>query len=140
MPVETHRISIRSRGDTDVVDLTPKVAAAVAEGKVRDGVVTVFVVGSTAAITTTEFEPGLAKHDLRAAYERIASEEARYEHEATWHDDNGHAHVRASLTGPSLAVPLVAGRLTLGTWQQIVLIDFDTRPREREVVVQVVGE
>jgi secondary thiamine-phosphate synthase enzyme len=101
---------------------------------------TFFVVGSTAAITTTEYEPGLVNHDIKAAFEKIAPANGRYEHEETWHDDNGHSHVRASLLGPSLTVPIVDGKLTLGTWQQIVLIDFDTRPRNRQVICQIIGE
>lgn len=140
MPVATHRLSVSTRGATDVVDLTGEVARCLAEGTIRNGLATVFIVGSTAAISTTEYEPGLVNHDLRQAYEGIAPERGEYEHEKTWHDDNGHSHVRATLTGPSIAVPLVDGKLTLGTWQQIVLMDFDTRPRRREVIVQVVGE
>jgi secondary thiamine-phosphate synthase enzyme len=140
MSVETHRITLESRGHTHVLDLTHRVEERLAQGKIRDGLVTVFVIGSTAAITTTEFEPGLATSDLREAYERIAPENAPYRHHETWNDDNGHSHVRASLTGPSLTVPLVGGKMPLGTWQQIILLDFDTRPRRREVVVQVIGE
>ncbi len=140
MAVQTHRIEIRSQGNCDVIDLSSHVQAALARGTIQNGIVTVFAVGSTGAITTTEYEPGLARTDLRVAFERIAPEQAHYAHEATWHDDNGHSHVRASLLGPSLTVPLVDGRLTLGTWQQVVFIDFDTRPRRREVIVQVVGE
>ncbi len=105
-----------------------------------DGTLTVFVVGSTAGITTTEFEPGLANHDLAALFERIAPEYDTYQHEETWKDDNGHSHVRATLLGPGITVPLVDGRLTLGTWQQIILIDFDTRPRDRKIVLQFMGE
>jgi secondary thiamine-phosphate synthase enzyme len=134
------RIRVSTRGNTDVADITAEVEHVVAASKVRDGVAVVFVVGSTAGITTTEADPGLMTHDLKAFFERIAPEGEYYKHEATWHDDNGHAHVRASALGPSLAVPVVDGRLTLGTWQQIVLLDFDTRGRQREVVVQVVGE
>jgi secondary thiamine-phosphate synthase enzyme len=122
------------------MDITEPVAAAVAGSGLEAGVVTVFHVGSTAGITTTEYEPGLVNHDLKAAFERIAPEDGSYEHENTWQDDNGHAHVRASLLGPSLSVPFVAGRLTLGTWQQIILVDFDTRPRTRTVICQIVGE
>ncbi len=134
------RIRVSTRGNTDVADITAEVARVVAGSKVRNGVAVVFVVGSTAGITTTEAEPGLMTHDLKAFFERIAPEGEYYKHEATWHDDNGHAHVRASALGPSITVPVVDGRMTLGTWQQIVLIDFDTRGRQREVVVQVVGE
>lgn len=140
MPVETHRISVSTKGDSQIIDLTSDVARCLADGSIRDGLVTVFVVGSTAALSTTEYEPGLVNHDLRAAYEGIAPEHGEYEHEKTWHDDNGHSHVRATLTGPSITVPLVEGEMTLGTWQQIILMDFDTRARRREIVVQVLGE
>lgn len=140
MPVETHRVSLETRGDAQVLDLTPEITRAIGSGSIRDGTVTAFVIGSTAGLTTTEFEPGLANHDLAALFERLAPRDDRYEHEETWHDDNGHSHVRASLLGPSITVPVVSGKMTLGTWQQIILIDFDTRPRRREVVVQVVGE
>lgn len=140
MAVETHELQIRSPADGEVIDLTPAVRNALAKGSIQNGIVTVFAVGSTSGVTTTEFEPGLVKTDLRRAFERLAPRDAAYAHEATWHDDNGHSHVRASLLGPSITVPLVGGRLSLGTWQQIVLIDFDTRPRQRTVVVQVVGE
>jgi secondary thiamine-phosphate synthase enzyme len=116
------------------------VRAALARGAIRRGTVTVFVVGSTAAVSTTEFEPGLVERDLRAGLERLAPEDDYYLHEETWHDDNGHSHVRATFLGPSLTVPLVDGELTLGTWQQIVLLDCDTRSRERRIVVQVLGE
>lgn len=140
MAIETHQLSLSTRGNTEIVDLTGRIARAIAEGKIRDGTVTVFVIGSTAGITTTEFEPGLVNGDFREALERIAPEDGEYRHEKTWHDDNGHSHIRAGLIGPSLTIPLVAKRLTLGQWQQVVLMDFDTRPRSREVVVQVMGE
>ncbi|MEE9296442.1 MAG: secondary thiamine-phosphate synthase enzyme YjbQ [Phycisphaerae bacterium] len=140
MAVETHDVTISTRGGDEVLNLTEEVSRCLAEGEIRSGTVTVFVIGSTAGITTTEFEPGLAKHDLKALFEKLAPQNAVYQHEETWHDDNGHSHVRASLLGSGLTVPLVDGRLTLGTWQQIVLIDFDTRPRDRQVVVQVIGE
>jgi len=140
MAVESHRIQIETLGDSQVLDLSHAVVRALGRGRIRNGTVTVFVIGSTAGITTTEFEPGLAESDLKEAMERLAPEGGSYEHEKTWHDDNGHSHVRASLIGPSLTVPLVEGRLTLGQWQQIVLLDFDTRPRRREIVVQVLGE
>jgi secondary thiamine-phosphate synthase enzyme len=136
----TGRVQIATQGNSHMLDITEAVAQEVGEGTVRDGMVVLFVIGSTAGLTTTEAEPGLLTHDLAAFYERIAPADQYYKHEATWHDDNGHSHVRASALGPSLTIPLVDGRLTLGTWQQIVLIDFDTRPRQREVVVQVVGE
>jgi secondary thiamine-phosphate synthase enzyme len=140
MAVETHEFEIETQGDSQVLNLTDRVAQCVNSGRHREGLVTVFVVGSTAGITTTEFEPGLVNHDLKAAFEHLAPEGARYRHEETWHDDNGHSHVRASMLGPSLTLPLVDRKLQLGTWQQIVLIDFDTRPRTRRIIVQVVGE
>jgi len=98
------------------------------------------VVGSTAALSTLEYEPGLVQHDIAAALETIAPADGSYEHERTWNDDNGHSHVRACLIGPSLALPIVGGRIPLGTWQQVVLLDFDTRPRDRRVVVTLLGE
>ncbi len=138
--VRTEEIQVATRGNNHVIDITAEVARAVGGSGVHDGVVTVFHVGSTGGITTTEFEPGLAEHDIEAAFEKIAPADGRYVHEQTWHDDNGHSHVRASLLGPSLSVPFVAGRLTLGTWQQIILVDFDTRARTRTVICQIVGE
>ena len=138
--VKTQELNIKTKGNCDVIDITDQVVAAVSRSGLTGGTVTVFNVGSTAGITTTEYEPGLADYDLKTAFEKIAPENARYEHEETWHDDNGHAHVRASLLGPSLSVPVIDGRLTLGTWQQIILIDFDTRPRTRTVICQMVGE
>ena len=105
----------------------------------QTGQAALLVQGSTASLTTLEFEPGLVDHDIGAALEGVAPRDARYEHEETWHDDNGHSHVRASLVGPSLALPIVDGRVPLGTWQQVVLIDSDTRPRDRVVHLSVVG-
>lgn len=130
------RIQVRTVGEGDIHDLTPYVRKIAAQ-YVGDGVLHLFVIGSTAAITTIEFEPGLV-HDFPAAMERIAPRDAHYQHEARWGDDNGHSHIRASLVGPSLTVPLAAGEPILGPWQQIVLVEFDTRPREREVVVTIV--
>lgn len=140
MAVETHEITVRTRGDAEVLNLTDQVTECVGKGHIDNGIATVFVVGSTAGITTTEFEPGLVNRDLKAGFERIAPEDEEYLHEQTWHDDNGHSHVRAAMLGPSLTVPFTAKCLHLGTWQQIVLIDFDTRSRERHVLVQVIGE
>ncbi|MFQ3669163.1 MAG: secondary thiamine-phosphate synthase enzyme YjbQ [Fimbriimonadaceae bacterium] len=136
--VVTRQIRVDTRGPNDMVDLTGRLADAVRESGVAAGVAVLFVVGSTAALTTIEFEPGL-EQDMAAAMERFAPEGAFYHHEARWGDDNGHSHVRASVVGPSLTVPIVDGRPTLGTWQQIVLLEFDTRPRERTVVVQLIG-
>jgi len=139
MALVTDAVSVSSRGDAHMIDLTAQVQEVVHRHGFREGQALVFVSGSTAALTTVEFEPGL-QEDLPAALERVAPRGIRYAHEETWHDDNGHAHVRASLVGPSLAVPFKEGRLLLGTWQQIVLLDFDTRPRRRDVVVQLSGE
>jgi len=138
--VETHKIKVKSEGNCHIIDITGDTAEAVAKSGITDGTVVIFNVGSTAAITTIEYEPGLVNYDMEAAFEKIAPQNGRYEHEETWHDDNGHAHVRATLLGPSLTVPIVKGQLTLGTWQQIVLIDFDTRRRTRTVICQVSGE
>jgi len=121
------------------VDLTAELQDLVASTGVTTGQAALLVHGSTAALTTLEFEPGLAEHDVAAALERVAPRNVRYEHEETWHDDNGHSHVRASVVGPSLALPIVEGRIPLGTWQQVVLVDFDTRSRSRTVHVSVVG-
>jgi len=138
--VKTQEIKVKTKGNSEVVNITEQVGGAVGLSGIRDGIATVFNIGSTAGITTTEYEPGLANYDIKAAFEKIAPQNARYEHEQTWHDDNGHAHVRASLLGPSLSVPIVAGKLTLGTWQQIILVDFDTRPRNRTIICQIAGE
>lgn len=140
MTVDSHRLSVPTRGNTHILDLTADVQACLGRGRVRNGIVNVSVVGSTAAISTTEYEPGLVDHDLAQAFESIAPENGRYVHERTWNDDNGHSHVRATFLGPSITLPLADGELVLGTWQQIILLDFDTRPRERHVVVQVLGE
>jgi len=137
--VKTEKIQVETGGNCDIVDITAHAAEAVARAAIADGTITLFNVGSTAGITTVEYEPGLVKYDIAAAFERIAPAAARYEHEQTWHDDNGHSHVRASLLGPSLSVPIVDGLLTLGTWQQIVLVDFDTRPRTRTIICQITG-
>lgn len=138
--VRTEELHVHTEGDCHVVNITAEVAAAVKRAKLHQGTVTVFNVGSTAGITTTEFEPGLVTRDLAAAFEVVAPQAGRYLHEETWHDDNGHSHVRASMLGPSLAVPVVDGEMTLGTWQQIILIEFDTRARNRTVICQMVGE
>jgi len=137
--VKTSKIEVKTQGNCHVVNITEQVGEAVAQSGLIEGTVTVFNVGSTAGITTTEFEPGLVNYDIEALFERIAPQGARYEHEETWHDDNGHSHVRASLLGPSLSVPVIDGRLTLGTWQQIILVDFDTRGRTRTIICQIIG-
>jgi secondary thiamine-phosphate synthase enzyme len=136
--VHTGLLRLETEGEGQIVDLTEGVEAVVRQSGVTAGVVCVFVTGSTAAVTTMEYEPG-GVADLRAALERLVPREGRYEHNVRNNDDNAHAHLRAALLGPSESVPLVAGRLLLGTWQQLVLIDFDDRPRRREVHVQVLS-
>jgi secondary thiamine-phosphate synthase enzyme len=138
--VAVHRgeLSLSTKGDADVIDVTSQVQQVVADGPVADGLVTAFVRGSTAAITTMEFEPG-GVADLRALLDRLIPVEGDYEHNRLNHDTNSHAHQRASLIGASEQVPVIGGRLALGTWQQLVLIDFDDRARDRTVVVQVVS-
>jgi secondary thiamine-phosphate synthase enzyme len=139
MALETDGFTVQTKGDSDIVDLTDRVQEVVSRHRFREGQALVFVSGSTAGVTTIEYEPGLLK-DLPAAFERIAPRGIRYAHEEAWHDGNGHSHVRASLLGPSLTVPFQDARLRLGTWQQIVLVDFDNRPRRRDMVVQLLGE
>jgi secondary thiamine-phosphate synthase enzyme len=136
--LRTTELRFSTRGDADVVDITVEVQAAVDGAGVGEGQVVAFVRGSTAAITTMEFEPG-GVHDLREMLERLIPTQGDYEHNRLNHDTNSHAHQRASLIGASETVPVVGGRLALGTWQQLVLLDFDDRPRERTVVVQVFG-
>jgi secondary thiamine-phosphate synthase enzyme len=137
--VVTERRDVSTRGQNDAHDITLAVAEAVAASGIAAGLATVFVVGSTAGITTIEFEPG-AVADLNQVFEAIAPRQGKYRHHLRWGDDNGSSHVRAAMLGPSLTVPFVDGVLTLGTWQQIMLLEFDTRPRRREFVIQVVGE
>jgi secondary thiamine-phosphate synthase enzyme len=137
--VRTQRATVSTTGQGDVHDITPVAAAAVAESNLRAGIVTVFVVGSTAGITTLEFESGVVS-DLGRALESLAPRHGEYDHHLRWHDDNGSSHVRAALIGPSVTIPFADGELLLGTWQQIALVELDTRGRRREVVMQVIGE
>jgi secondary thiamine-phosphate synthase enzyme len=137
--VVTARLEIATRGQGDAHDITDLVSTAVADSKIAAGIVTIFVVGSTAALTTIEFEPG-AIADLNRLFEEVAPRQAEYRHHLRWGDDNGSSHVRAALLGPSLTVPFANAELLVGTWQQIMLLEFDTRPRKREVVIQIVGE
>jgi secondary thiamine-phosphate synthase enzyme len=139
MAILTDSMHVETRGEGHMIDLTDRVQAVVERHGFREGQALIFVPGSTAGLTTVEFEPGMLE-DLPAAFERIAPRGIRYQHEETWHDGNGHSHVRAALLGPSLTVPFRDGHLLLGTWQQITLVDFDNRPRRREVVVQLSGE
>src|SRR5512141_491524 len=135
----SHSHEARTRGQGDVQDLTAAVQGAIAQSAIRNGLATVFVAGSTAGVTTIEFESGVVA-DLDRAFEQIAPRGAEYKHHLRWGDDNGSSHVRAGLLGPSLTIPVKDGSLALGTWQQIVLVEFDTRPRAREIVIQVLGE
>jgi secondary thiamine-phosphate synthase enzyme len=139
MGVVTRRVEIQTNAEGDVVDITKHVQKALKESGLKNGVAVVFVPGSTAAVTTMEYEPGLI-HDFSGMLERISPRDIPYEHQKAWHDDNGRSHVKASLVGPSISVPFVDGLLTLGTWQQVVLVELDTRPRTRKIVVQMVGE
>lgn len=130
-------IELETDGNNDIVNLTPELAARIRDAR-GHGIVNLFVVGSTAALTTLEYETGLVKHDVPNTLQRLIPDDARYEHEATWNDDNGHSHIRSALIGASLAVPFSDGKLLTGEYQQIVLIDFDTRPRRRVVVCTVI--
>jgi len=138
MKVITDYIPLSTKGFTDIIDVTSRVAEAIHRSGINSGTVTIFISGSTAGVTTIEYEPGLLQ-DLPEAFEKIAPMDARYNHDATWHDGNGFAHVRAALLGCSVTVPFRDGRMLLGTWQQIVVIDFDNRSRNREVIVQIMG-
>lgn len=137
--VSTHKFPVSTRGQGDAHNVTRQVADALREAGLDAGLATIFVVGSTAAITTIEFEPG-AVADFNALLDRLAPRTAEYAHHLRWGDDNGSSHVRAALLGPSLTVPFSAGKLALGTWQQVILLELDTRARQREVVVQIVGD
>ena len=139
MAVRTATLSAKTRGDGDTVDLTPQLAEAVSECGIEGGVATLFIPGSTAGLTTIEFEPG-AVADLQEVFEGVAPRDRDWKHHLRWGDHNGHSHVRAALLGPSLSVPFLGRELSLGTWQQVVLVDFDDRPRQRDVLVQMVGE
>ncbi len=138
MPIFTKKINVKIKKD-EIVDITEEVKNSVKESKLKNGIATVFVVGSTAAISTMEYEPGLLK-DIPKALERIAPSDIEYAHHETWHDNNGKSHVRATLIGPGIVIPFVDEKLTLGTWQQIILMNLDTTDREREIIVQVIGE
>lgn len=138
MTVKSFGIAIATKGSGDIIDLTQKVAEAVRSSGMTDAIVLTFVPGSTAAITTLEYEPGLIR-DLPELLEKLIPSNRNYHHDATWGDGNGFSHLRASLLGQSFTCPLVAGKLMLGTWQQIVLVECDNRPRRREIVVQVIG-
>jgi len=139
MAVFTEYISVSTRGHSDIKNITPEAENKLSACGLTHGTVTFFISGATAGITTIEYEPGLLQ-DIPEMFEKIAPEGAAYHHDATWHDGNGNSHLRAALQGPSLVVPFAKGRLLLGTWQQIVLIDFDNRSRHRDIVMQIMGE
>jgi secondary thiamine-phosphate synthase enzyme len=139
MTVETKEIALQSRGNCHVIDVTSEVAKHVEKSGIDNGIVTLFIVGSTAGLTTIEYELNLIS-DFKDMWDRVIPQNIPYEHDKTWGDGNGHSHVRASTLGASLTVPFVNRRLTLGTWQQIIFVDFDNRPRARKIAVQILGE
>ena len=139
MPVKTSSITLSTQGNADIRDITDQVARNVLQSGLKNGTVTIFCPSSTSALTTIEYEGG-ALSDLQRLFEEIIPQHREYAHNEHWHDGNGHSHVRAALLGPSLTIPFVDGQLTLGTWQQIIYLDFDNRPRQRKLVVQLVGE
>ena len=136
--IRTYSIHKSTRGNCDIIDITEEVQSLINKNKFDEGNALIFVGGSTAGVTTIEYEPGLRK-DYPEFFNRIAPENINYKHDNTWHDGNGHSHVRASIQGASLTVPFANGRLLLGTWQQIILVDFDNRSRSREIKVQIIG-
>lgn len=139
MTVFTKGIQLNTDGNNEIVDITPHVSQILLESNLTEGQITVFAIGSTTGITTIEFEPGLVNYDVAEMFEKIAPYAKNYRHNQTWGDDNGAAHLRSFLTGTSYNCPFANGQLLLGTWQQIVFVDFDTRPRDRQIVVQVMG-
>ena len=139
MTVKTGSISLSTNSETDIHDITSAIANVVSTSGLKAGTVTVFCPSSTSALTTIEYESG-AVSDLKRLFEEIIPQEREYAHNARWHDGNGHSHVRAALLGPSLTIPFVEGQLTLGTWQQVIYVDFDNKPRRRELVLQMIGE
>jgi len=139
MGVFSDQINIKTNGEVDIIDITGEIQNSIGKSKLKDGIVCIFVAGSTGTLTTIEYEPGLKK-DLPQALEKIAPKGIYYNHHETWHDDNGHSHVRASIMGPSITVPFRNKKLIHGTWQQIVFVELDTSPRNREILVQIVGE
>ncbi|HEX54739.1 MAG: YjbQ family protein [Candidatus Altiarchaeales archaeon] len=137
--IRTEEIEIDMQADGDTADITSEVQRIIENSKISNGIAVIFMLGSTGAVSTMEYEPGL-KRDIKAAFERIAPSDIHYEHHKTWHDDNGRSHIRATFIGPSVVVPFINKKLTLGTWQQIIAINLDTRPRRRRIVVQIIGE
>lgn len=139
MNVSTLEISVPTKGNADMIDITDRIQKLIIENGFEEGNATVFVPGATGGITTIEFEPGLQK-DFPDFFEKLAPRDAIYKHDETWHDGNGHSHVRASMLGPSLTIPFENNKLILGKWQQVVLLDFDTKPRDRRIIIQLIGK
>jgi secondary thiamine-phosphate synthase enzyme len=139
MAVVSITLQLTTQGNADIIDITPQVAEAVYKSGLQAGLATIFCPSATSALTTIEYESGCLS-DLRRLFDEIVDPEREYQHNRRWHDGNGHSHIRAALLGPSLTVPFVQQRLTLGTWQQIIYVDFDNRPRRRELTVQLMGE
>ena len=139
MNISTHHFELKTKGNTEIIDITEQVQSIIDSSKYDQGNALIFVGGSTAAITTIEYEPGLLK-DYPNFFENIIPSNQKYEHDNTWHDGNGHSHIRAALQGASFTVPFLNGELLLGTWQQIILIDFDNRQRNRKIIIQLTGE
>ena len=139
MNIIFEEFSIKTRGEGDMIDITDDISKILIKTDMKNGLLTSFIPGSTAALTTIEYEPGL-KSDFPSAMDRLIPRDIPYEHDKTWHDGNGHSHVKASLIGPSLIIPFLNGRLTLGTWQQVVLLEMDTHSRSRRIVIQIMGE
>lgn len=139
MPIKLNHIFLTTQGNTEIIDITSQVSDCIASSSLTNGLVTIFCPSSTSAVTTLEYEEGVLK-DLQRTINEIVPVDKYYQHDEAWHDGNGHSHVRAALLKASLSIPIVDGRMTLGTWQQVVFIDFDTRPRNREIIVQIMGE
>jgi secondary thiamine-phosphate synthase enzyme len=139
MQVKLNHIFLTTQGNTDILDITQKISECIQSSTLMNGLVTIFCPSSTSGVTTIEYEPGVLQ-DFTKIFNEIVPREISYQHDEAWHDGNGHSHVRAALLKASITIPLVDGRMTLGTWQQIVFIDFDTRPRKREIIVQIIGE
>jgi secondary thiamine-phosphate synthase enzyme len=137
--VHTQQVKLETKGPGDIIDITPKIDEAVRRSGLSDGTVTAFVPGSTGGITTIEYEPGLLK-DLPELMEKLVPSNRPYEHDKTWHDGNGFSHLRSALVGPGVTVPFSGGKLALGTWQQLVFLEFDNRPRRRDIICQIIGE
>lgn len=139
MKIINEKIGLQTKGDPDLIDITRRLEGIIKSSGLKEGTLTCFVIGSTAGLVTFEYEPGLVE-DVRALYEKLVPRNKEYAHDATWGDANGFSHLRAALCGPSLSIPFEGGKLTLGTWQQVVLAEFDNRPRQRKIAVQIIGE